>query len=80
VVKRFAFNFVNQFSVLFHAAFWQRDLHRVRTLSFYAFISHAVSQKSAIFLPCLSPFYARVLLYFLVNRRLIRCYNKCCHA
>jgi hypothetical protein len=43
VVKRFAFNFVNQFSVLFHAAFWQRDLHRVRTLSFYAFISHAVS-------------------------------------
>jgi hypothetical protein len=43
VVKRFAFHFVNQFSALLYAAFWQRDLYRVRSLLIFGFINHTVS-------------------------------------
>lgn len=46
MVKRFAFTFVNQFSALFYAAFWQRDLHRVRSLLFFAFLNHTVQPQS----------------------------------
>jgi hypothetical protein len=42
IVKRFAFQFVNQFSALLYAAFWLRDLQRVRSLLVMAFVTHVV--------------------------------------
>ena len=44
-MKRFAFNFVNQYSAFFYAAFWQRDLQRVRSLLVFSFVVHWVSES-----------------------------------
>jgi len=41
-VKRFALNFVSEFSALFYAAFVLKDLARVRILSILSFGIHAV--------------------------------------
>ena len=43
IVKRFALNFVSEFSALFYAAFVLKDLARVRILSILSFGIHAVS-------------------------------------